>query len=290
MIYLKYEIISNYSRDDKLRHLFNELSVDTFGLDFENWYQSGYWNEKYIPYSILADEKIISNVSVNIIDCTVNGKQRHYIQLGTIMTDENYRNQGFSRILMEKIISDYSDRDGIFLYANDSVVDFYPKFGFRKADEFRFRSSVNTDLPAGVKMIPMNTAEDFNAFINAKRSLVSRSPVITDTDDLMMFYLTQFMQESVYKLNDRNCYVIAEKNDDLLTVYDILSDKPIDPSEICLLFGNEIKKVEFAFIPENNSSLEKYQYTEEDTTFFVLGDTLIDDLPEILSFPALVHA
>lgn len=120
----------------------SELSV----WIFENWYQSGFWNDKYIPYSILADGKIISNVSVNIIDCSINGNERRFIQLGTIMT------------------------------------------------------------------------------------------------------------------------------------------------EICSLFGSDIKKAEFAFIPENNSSLEKYLYTEDDTTFFVLGDTLTNDLPDILSFPSLVHA
>ena len=90
---MQYEIISNYHKNDSLRKLFNELSVKTFGLDFENWYQSGYWNDKYIPYSVLADGKIISNVSVNIIACTVCGRERHYIQLGTIMTDEEYRKQ-----------------------------------------------------------------------------------------------------------------------------------------------------------------------------------------------------
>ena len=287
---MQYEIISNYHKNDSLRKLFNELSVKTFGLDFENWYQSGYWNDKYIPYSVLADGKIISNVSVNIIACTVCGRERHYIQLGTIMTDEEYRNRGFSRILMEKVISDHHDCDGIFLYANDSVTDFYPKFGFRKADEFRFRTSVSAGTDAGVKQIPMNDSSDFAEFINAKKALVSRSPVITDTDDLTMFYLTQFMRECVYKLSDRNCYVIAEKDGDTLTVYDILSDGPIDPKEICSLFGSEIKNAEFAFIPENSSSLEKYQYQEEDTTFFVMGETLIADLPDIMSFPALVHA
>lgn len=287
---MSYEIISNYQKDNELRAKFNDLAQRTFGLSFEGWYQSGYWNDRYIPYSILMDERIIANVSVNIINCTVCGKPRRYIQLGTIMTDEDFRNKGYSRILMEKIISEYSDRDGIFLFANDEVLDFYPKFGFEKADEYRFRTEISSDAPCTAERVPMNGEEDFSAFIKAKSALVSRSPVVTDTDDLMMFYLTQFMQECVYKVSGKNCYILAEQEGDALTVYDILSDKAVDPAEVCKSFGSGIKRVDFAFIPENSSALEKYLYNEEDTTFFVMGDTLKNDLPEILSFPALVHA
>ncbi len=287
---MQYKIISDYRNNDELRHSFNELAEKTFGLSFEGWYQSGFWNEKYIPYSILADGRIISNVSVNIIYCNVCGRQKHYIQLGTVMTDEQFRNQGYSRILMEKILSDYSDCDGIFLFANDEVLEFYPKFGFSKADEYRFRTAVNTNKPACVTQLPMNDSKDFSEFIKIRQSHISRSPVKTDTDDLMMFYLTQFMQECVYKVNDADCYVIAEKDDDTLTIYDILSKEPVDPRAICECFGSEIKNAVFAFIPENNDSLEKYLFKEEDTTFFVSGEALISELDEILSFPALVHA
>lgn len=287
---MDYEIIFNYRKNDELRRSFNSLAERTFGLNFEGWYQSGFWNDKYIPYSVLSDGEIIANVSVNIIDCIVKGNKRKYIQLGTVMTDERYRRQGLSRILMEKILSDYSDCDGVFLFANDEVLDFYPKFGFIKADEYRFRTLVNTDKPSCVEMLSMKSKEDFSEFIKIKNSHISRSPVITENDDLLMFYLIQFMQECVYKVKDLDCYIIAEKDNDDLTIYDILSNDPIDPNEICRYFGSEIKKANFAFIPENNSALEKYLFKEEDTTFFVKGSILINDLPDILSFPALVHA
>lgn len=287
---MEYEIISNYRKNDELRSSFNSLAERTFGLSFEDWYKNGFWNEKYIPYSVLYDGIIIANVSVNIINCTVKGNKRRYIQLGTVMTDERFRKQGLSRVLMEKILEEYSECDGIFLYANDEVLDFYPKFGFCKADEYRFRTDVNTDRPSCAEMLPMKSHEDHAEFLELKSRLSSRSPVVTDTDDLLMFYLSQFMQENVYKIKGSDCLVIAEIEDDELTVYDILSDKPVDTYEICCCFGSEIKKANFSFIPENSSALKKYLYKEDDTTFFVLGSTLINDLPDILSFPALIHA
>ena len=77
---MDYKVISNYRKDDELRRSFNALAERTFGLSFENWYQNGFWNDKYIPYSILLDGNIIANVSVNIINCEVKGKKRRYIR------------------------------------------------------------------------------------------------------------------------------------------------------------------------------------------------------------------
>lgn len=69
----------DYRDNDELRHSFNELATETFGINFEHWYQNGFWKEKYNPYSIVIDSTVISNISVNLIDCQLNGQVRHYI-------------------------------------------------------------------------------------------------------------------------------------------------------------------------------------------------------------------
>lgn len=287
---MNYQIIKNYRTDDKLRNSFNALAETTFGLNFETWYQSGYWNEKYIPYSILAEDKIISNVSVNLIDCELNGQAKHYIQLGTVMTEQTHRNKGYSRMLMEEIMRDYFYCDGFFLYANDSVVDFYPKFGFEKADEFRYRAVIHTDKENTAVTVPMTNAEEWANFLKEKNNRKSCGIIKTDTDDLLMFYLTQFMSENIYYVKEYDCYVIAETDSGTLTVYDVFASDTVDLLSVCECFGKDIAKVEFAFTPENTDGLEKYNYTEEDTTFFILGDGIKQDLKTISAFPALTHA
>lgn len=79
---MDYKIISNYQKDKALRDSFNELSKKIFGLDFENWYQSGFWTDKYIPYSILANNRIASNVSVNLCNFILTGKKYDLFNLG----------------------------------------------------------------------------------------------------------------------------------------------------------------------------------------------------------------
>lgn len=45
----KYNLKTRYQDNDQLRGSFNHLAMDVFNLSFEEWYQSGYWREKYIP-------------------------------------------------------------------------------------------------------------------------------------------------------------------------------------------------------------------------------------------------
>ena len=62
------KIVKDYRDNIILRHSFNELAKKTFGLDFEDWYQNGFWSDHYNPYSIVEDHKVIANVSVNKTD------------------------------------------------------------------------------------------------------------------------------------------------------------------------------------------------------------------------------
>lgn len=62
------EIVKNVRNSETLRKSFNELAKETFDLDFEDWYQNGFWRDKYIPYSMVINGKVVANVSVNRTD------------------------------------------------------------------------------------------------------------------------------------------------------------------------------------------------------------------------------
>lgn len=118
------ELIKNYRDNETLRKSFHALAMKTYGLDFEDWYENGYWGEAYTPYSIVEAGRIVANVSVNTTDFILDGSRKHFIQLGTVMTDEAYRKRGYGRRLMEEVEKDYAGKtDGIYLFANDSVLD-----------------------------------------------------------------------------------------------------------------------------------------------------------------------
>ncbi|MGL5348183.1 MAG: GNAT family N-acetyltransferase, partial [Peptostreptococcaceae bacterium] len=103
----KYKYVSRYRNNEELRQSFNELAKKTFGIDFEQWYKDGYWSDRYMPYSLLDKEKVVANVSISIVDILIDGNKKKYMQIGTVMVDEDYRGIGLSKVLMEKVLSEW---------------------------------------------------------------------------------------------------------------------------------------------------------------------------------------
>lgn len=287
-----YEVKKGYKDNAELRQSFNALAERTFSLNFENWYQNGFWRENYIPYSVIQDNKVIANVSVNITDIVWNGKKKHFIQLGTVMTDEEHRNKGLIRMLMEEIEKDYGEKiDGMYLFANDSVLEFYPKFGFKKATEYQYSKQVENQKEATMKQIPMDNKPAWKMLEKAMdESKVFGSFDMVGNSDLILFYVTQFMQENVYYDEKLDVYVIAEPEDNTLLIHNVFAKKEIELEKVIEAFGKDVKKVVLGFVPQNREGYFVEEIKEEDTTLFVKGDALEQFDGEQLMFQTLAHA
>jgi GNAT superfamily N-acetyltransferase len=286
---MEYSIRKDCRDDSALRQSFNALAQKTFGLNFESWYQHGFWNGDYIPYVLTLDGEAAANVSVNRMRCLLDGQERNYIQLGTVMTRQDCRGRGYSRLLMEEVLRENRNCDGIFLFANDTVLDFYPKFGFRQTQEFRFRREIAGAFCQAVP-IPMETREDWMRFLKEKNRRMDAGVPQMGTNDLLMFYLTQFMERDVFYLPPWDAYAVAELRDGVLTLYALYTAADADLSAVCAAFGSSVRRAELAFTPGNPDGFERHLYRESDTVFFLQGTTLAQDMERILSFPTLAHA
>ncbi|WP_066498821.1 GNAT family N-acetyltransferase [Abyssisolibacter fermentans] len=286
----RYYLVKNYKDDDKLRKSFNELTRKTFGFDFEQWYQQGYWQERYIPYSLLCDDVIVANVSVNTIDFLVNGELKHTIQIGTVMTDELYRNQGLITYLMETVFKEYEKRsDLIYLFANDSVLDFYPKYGFKKADEYQYIKQLKKKETAYViRKLDMNDENDKNTFTRLASNAIPISKIsMVDNFGLIMFYCSSFMKDNIYYIKDLDIAVVAGYDGNKLYLQDVFSEKDFN-LEIVIneLVNQENMTVTLGFTPLEDESYSIEILNEEDTTLFVKGNNIIGKS----MFPILSHA
>jgi GNAT superfamily N-acetyltransferase len=289
---MKYDFVKDYKDNSILRKSFNELTKKTYGFQFEEWYQNGYWYDTYIPYSIADGEKIVANVSVNIMDFVIDGHRIHFIQLGTVMTDKDYRGQGLSRYLIEKIIAEWADKvDGMYLFANDSVLEFYPKFGFRESKEYQYKYKIG-EFENSKKYIKvsMKEEESRNEFIKTTLNNIPNARLAVDNLGLIMFYTTSFMSESVYFLPEVNSYVIADMNEDNIFIHQIISKEKVDIYNIMHSFGSKIKEVVLGFTPLDSDGFVVEERKEEDTTLFILGSFLKRIEKEQLMFPTLSHA
>lgn len=295
---LKYRLISDYKDNDNLRRSFNKLTKETYGFDFEFWYVNGYWQDKYIPYSLLDGEEVIANVSVNIMNFEINNKLKHYLQLGTVMTNHEYRNHGLSRYLIHQIIDEWKNKvDDIYLFANDTVLEFYPKFGFHKCEEYQYYKVINpSDADPNTTLdfikIDMLNKQNREKFIQAVNNCVCNSKMTMKNNiGLMMFYTTSSLKDSVYYLPKINTYVIAEIDDNVLILHDVISSQSIDLELVIQAFSSfNIAKVILGFTPHNT---EKYMVSlmqEDNTTLFILGNDLESVANNKMMFPTLSHA
>lgn len=272
----QFTYVHDYKEDKHLRHSFNELTQKVYSFDFEQWYQDGYWNDKCIPHSLLFENTVVANTSVSMIEFDLFGQKRKYLQLGTVMTAPEFRSMGLSRFLVDKIMMQWKDRcDLIYLFANDSVLPFYPKFGFEKVLEYQLSKEIKNGIPTfSAQKVDMDDSRNRQALIKKIKQAKSFSAFeMTNDNGLIMCHLTFFMKNDVYYLPEHDTYVIAVFDGDVICLQGVFCADEIELTEIipCIM-TKEAKKIILGFTPKCENGFEKNVLVEEDTTLFVWGD------------------
>lgn len=291
---VEYTLLTDYRKQDKYRHALNALVKSIFGISFEDWYQSGYWNEKYIPYTLFDQDKAVANASVNIMDFNVFGKQQRYIQIGTVLTDEKYRGKNLSRFLMNTIIDEWNQKcDLIYLFANKSVLEMYPKFGFCTAEEYEYFKPIEKNI-SGEKFEKLNMNIQPNKeklYSYVKNSVGFGNLFMQENADLVMFYCASpFMKENVFYIKSLDVIAIATFNDNQLHLLDIFGPTNVDLDKIIYSLANSsINEVRLGFTPANPASYKTRIISGDETLFIQQNKTDLFDNNKMM-FPILSHA
>lgn len=291
------ELVSNYMRDDTLRHALNDLTKKTFGFDFESWVTGGYFEGDYIPYSFIEDGTIISNVSANRMTFLQNGVEKNYIQIGTVMTDKAYRRQGLAKKLMDHVVKQYKDScDGFYLFANLDAVDFYDKCGFSKETEYRYsiKNEFCMKKSAGEIFMPVNTGD--KQMKQKYMDMVRRSAVNSSLEQLNKFGLQMFYtadMENIYYAKDMDCFIVADMEENTLLLQNIICENYVTLLDVLQRVRGEYHKCQLGFTPALKDMdicvAEQYDGAD-DYRLFYLGEQLKSIENEKLYFPELSHA
>lgn len=292
-----YKMISRYQHDNELRQSFNLLTQQTYNFNFEKWYKSGYWKENCILYSLLDNDKMVSHITVNAIDFIVLGEKKRFVQFGTVMTDEHYRNQGLSRVLMETVMDEWKDRcDMFYLFANDSVLDFYPKFGFVPVEEYEASTKISKiESPYSVRKMDIDNVSDINLLYETAMNTEAQFALsMVDNAGLVMFYCNYFelfsFRENLFYIQDLKAIAIADYEEDKLILYDILANEKIKIEDVLNTLATEqTKSAILKFIPINSENYEVTLLKEDDSTLMVMGDEGELFKNNKLMFPILSH-
>ncbi|WP_078548454.1 GNAT family N-acetyltransferase [Litchfieldia alkalitelluris] len=272
------QLITGYQENAVLRKSFNNLAQTVFGINFEDWYQKGYWTNKYIPFSFVENHTVVANVSVNIVDLLIDGAIKHAIQIGTVMTHPNYRHTGLSKRLLLKVLETYEhNTDLMYLFANQTVLDFYPKFGFNPVDEtqyiLNYSHSENISSSEIKKLSGVSNGDlQFIYEFSKSRIPVSKKFSTLNTEELLQFYCLYVFPNDVYYLHEEDVIVIYQFSDDhSLQIFDIIAQKEFSIEKILpKIVRKQTKRVIFHFNVDNDGELDiQSQPFKEDGVLFV---------------------
>ena len=271
--------VKDYKGNRDLRISFNQLAMETFGvaIDFESWYQEGYWNDNYICYSFHDEGRVVSNMSINKMTLVIEGIEKQALQIGTVMTHPDYRKRGLASQLMKEVLKDYKNQVSyIYLFGNDDAKGLYLTWGFEAVQEVNY-SLETLDLdPKECEQSLLDISQEtdlefLKKMVNGRQPASKEFGVIKD-EHLQMFYYSKFMGQTLYYIKEEDVIVSYEIEEGVLHLYEVISQHPVELKKVlgCIV-KSDIHKVIFYFKPDSEDMIIKEELlVVEDQTLLVL--------------------
>ncbi len=268
----EYKYIDNALKDDSTRKRYFQLAKQVFRLEFEKWYQSDYWDNRFIPYIIMHEDIVVSSVAVCINDICWKDQQKRYVQISTVMTLPEYRNQGLSRYLMETVLSEWEDKcEAIYLLSNDSVVNFYPKFGFESFKEFQFSKSI-THSNGIYRKLNVEDPDDWRLIIEKYKIGNPFSALVVENTSQFVFHCMYSFSKDIYYLGEYDAVAIVQFENDRLFCYDVFTNRSFQLNDMLQSMANANTKVAYlGFTPKSEEDYIIEESQEQNTHLFVLN-------------------
>ncbi|MCL2810275.1 MAG: GNAT family N-acetyltransferase [Clostridia bacterium] len=277
-------ILFNNSNNKDYQRRLNALLSPIF-LDFTFWYDLNLWDERYESYALALDNEdgpIVSNICVFKTQMLWRGKLIEALSVGAVCTDPNHRGKGYARLLMEHVIQCYPNTP-MYLSANESVLDFYPRFGFRPVREKLpvLDCAIDNACPT-VKL----------AFDDPKVARYVRGHKVfsnvldcanTDTITLFHIHLGPY-KACLYEIPALQTLVVASQEGATLHLHALFALGPVCWEELAAhLPFTGVRRVEFGFVPDGLDAPFRWEEFDGDPLFVrgadcELGDFKFPDL------------
>ena len=266
-----YNFIDNVMEEEITRKSYFQLAKEIYKLKYEKWYQSGYMDNRYKPYILMYEDTAVSSVAVCINDISWQDQRKRYVQISTVMTLPEYRNKGLNRYLMERILNEWVDKcDAIYLLSNDSVVDFYPIFGFDEYKEFQYSKPI-LKVPGAYRKLDIEDPEDWNLIIKSYIRGNPFSELKVDNLSQFVFHCIQFRMNDVYYIEQYDAVAVVKYDNKRLNCNDVFADADLQLDDILGIMANEnTDHVCLGFSPKLKAGYIIEESQEEDNHLFVL--------------------
>lgn len=291
----QYEYIPNALATENTRNSYFKLANKIFGLHFEIWFATGCVDNHYVPYVLMDGDKSVSSVGLCVTDMKWENEVKRCAQISTVMTDPEYRGKGLNKWLMEVVLNEWKSKcDMIYLYANDSVVKFYPKFGFVKSLEHQSYIDAQYIHNSHFKSRKLDMEKPENVALLIECFSCSNpfsSLTMTNNVSQVVFHCTSFLKNSVYFIDEYNAIVVGKQEGEVFVCYDIFTKAKCTLDDIIgVMVDGRIKSVSFGFTLNPTENVVTTQLNEEDTTVFVFDGKANIFAEDNVVFPFLSRA
>ncbi len=225
------------------------------GLDFRPWYAWGGWTSAYEAHAFAEAGEIVANVSVMRMRLVVGGQEIRGAQLGAVGCVPERRGRGLVRALLERALAQVEpEADLIFLYANEGVLDLYPRFGFRRVGESLFELELALDPAlAPAPRLDLDDASRRAGWLSACARSVPATERFgaRDYGPVALWHACNAYPRDVRLLEEWNAYVVAVQRGDTLHLLDVASPRRFDLLPVLpRLIGEPVARIRFGFCPE----------------------------------------
>ena len=249
----------------------NDLILEAFHFSFDKWHEKKVWDDDFERYSIIENGVMLAQISVFKMKMLINGKKKEVLQLGGVATREEYRGKGLSREIMEHILAKYPDTPA-FLHGGNSVVDFYPKFGFKP---FQYKQPyIECKLHNQGEMIKLDIKDPKVDMYLKERNQYSKILDCLNQYSIDWFHLLYSFENNIYEIPQLDLMFVAKQKDNRLMIYDIVAKRNVTFEEIAphLCFEG-VHIIEFDFNPDwLGFNYKMREYKIDDCNPFVRGD------------------
>jgi predicted N-acetyltransferase YhbS len=243
------------SRDLAGQEAFHRYIQRVFpGVSFRRWCELGGWSEDYRAFALFEGADIVANASVQRMSLVLEGRELTGWQLGAVGVVPERRGSGLQRDLLGRVLGMIPQQELVFLFANEEVLDFYPKFGFKPIQEHFFSANLEFQ-PAGQRLVPLDFERADHRELLA-RVAEEAIPVTLRFGarryaPVLLWYWANFYRRQFYYSQDPETILIGKQEGDLLRLVDIVSASPVDVAALLpRLIEAPTRQIEFGFTPE----------------------------------------
>jgi predicted N-acetyltransferase YhbS len=267
-------------------------SIFKAGCTFSAWGARGGWVDGYDVFAVVVDDQIVSTVGRQSMRYVINGEACDGYQIGAVATHAGHRNRGLARLLMDKVLGELVAPDQpVILFANSNVLDFYPRFGFRRLAQTAFIGHVDMP-PAGTLAPSLDLGRPADrlwlAEHCARANATGRGFAARDYYATLLFHLTRHPR-AVFRLDLFGAVMIVQQDGDRLLIEDLLATRPFRLSEaLPYICAHTVRTLEFGFHPEVWwPDAERHALSDDGSPLFARGAAA--EVEEPIRFPDLAQ-